>query len=63
MAALLVTIGTDGSKDWVETPDGQKFALGSVSVLSLVSTFSKKCTRCPPGHRRISEEGRGHVVG
>lgn len=41
MAALLVTIGTDGTKDWVETPDGQKFALGSVSVLTLVSTFAK----------------------
>jgi hypothetical protein len=41
MAELLVTIGTDGTKDWVETPDGQRFALGPVSVLSLVSAFSK----------------------
>lgn len=41
MAALLVTVGTNGTKDWVETPDGQRFALGSLSVLSLVSTFSK----------------------
>lgn len=37
MPSLLVTLGTDGSKDWVQTPDGQRFALGSVSVLSFVS--------------------------
>lgn len=41
MPSLLVTIGSDGTKDWVETPDGQKFALGPVSVLTLVSAFAK----------------------
>jgi hypothetical protein len=37
MPSLLVTVGTDGSKDWVKTPDGQRFALGPVSVLTLVT--------------------------
>lgn len=40
MASLLVTLGTNGSKDWVETPDGQKFALGPVSALTLVSKLT-----------------------
>jgi hypothetical protein len=34
---LLVTIGTDGATNWVRTPDGQKFNLGSVPVLSFVT--------------------------
>lgn len=37
MASLLVTVGTDGLKDWVQTPDGQRFSLGPVSVLSFVA--------------------------
>lgn len=41
MPSLLVTVGTDGSKDWVRTPDGQKFALGSVSVLGFVTKLSR----------------------
>src|SRR5262245_59832991 len=41
MASLLVTVGTDGSKDWVRTPDGQKYALGPVSVLTLLSRLSR----------------------
>jgi hypothetical protein len=41
MPSLLVTFGTDGSKDWVRTPEGQKFALGPVSVLTLVSRLSR----------------------
>lgn len=34
---LLVTLGTDGTTDWVRTPDGQKYNLGSVSALSFVT--------------------------
>lgn len=37
---LLVTLGTDGNTDWVRTPDGQKFSLGSVSVLSFVTRLA-----------------------
>lgn len=34
---LLVTIGTDGATNWVRTPDGQRFNLGSVPILSFVT--------------------------
>ena len=37
MPSVVVSVGTDGTKDWVQTPDGQKFGLGSVSVLSFVT--------------------------
>jgi|SRR5688572_3849265 len=37
MSSLLVTVGTDGLRDWVQTPDGQRFTLGPVSVLSFVA--------------------------
>jgi hypothetical protein len=33
----LVTIGTDGFVDYVQTPDGLKFNLGPVSVLKLIT--------------------------
>ncbi len=33
----LVTIGTDGVSDWVQTPDGQKLMLGPISVLKFVT--------------------------
>lgn len=39
---LLVTLGTDGNTDWVRTPDGQKFNLGSVSALSFVTKLALK---------------------
>lgn len=32
-----VTIGTDGNIDYVETPDGVRYALGTTSVLQLIS--------------------------
>lgn len=34
--AVLVTIGTDGVTDWVQTPDGLKYNLGPVSALRFV---------------------------
>jgi len=37
----LVTVGTDGFRDFVELPDGRTFNLGSVSVLKLVTTLVK----------------------
>lgn len=37
---LLITIGTDGATNWVRTPDGQRFNLGSVSVLSFVTKLA-----------------------
>lgn len=33
----LVTIGTDGLSDWVQTPDGVKHMLGPISVLKFVT--------------------------
>lgn len=32
-----VTVGTDGNIDYVETPDGVRYALGTTSVLQLIS--------------------------
>ena len=37
----LVTIGTDGFVDYVQVPDGQKFMLGPVSVLRLITGVTK----------------------
>lgn len=37
---LLITIGTDGATNWVKTPDGQRYNLGSVSVLSFVTKLA-----------------------
>ena len=36
----LVTIGSDGPTDWVRTPDGQRFNLGQVSVLSFITKLT-----------------------
>jgi len=35
----LVTVGTDGFRDFVDLPDGRSFNLGSVSVLKLVTSL------------------------
>lgn len=40
MSKILVTIGTDGIKDWVKTPNGRKFALGEHSILSFVTKLT-----------------------
>ncbi len=37
---LLVTLGTDGTTNWVRTPDGQRFNLGSVSALAFVTKLA-----------------------
>lgn len=34
-----VTLATDGLVDYIETPEGQRYTLGPVSVLKVVSTF------------------------
>jgi hypothetical protein len=41
MPFLLVTVGTDVGTNWVRLPDGQKFNLGSMSVLSFVTKLAK----------------------
>lgn len=43
----LVTIGTDGVVDYIQTPDGQRHMLGPVSVLKLVAgaVSSKRVAR------------------
>jgi hypothetical protein len=40
MGRLLVTVGSDGVTDWVSMPDGQRFNLGPVSVLSFVGKLA-----------------------
>jgi len=40
--AVLVTIGTDGVTDWVQTPDGLKYNLGPVSALRFVAGLVPK---------------------
>lgn len=37
---LLVTVGTDGYTNWVKTPDGQRFNLGTISVLKFISKLT-----------------------
>jgi hypothetical protein len=37
----MVTFGTDGFVDFVQMPDGQKYTLGPVSVLKLVSNLTR----------------------
>jgi hypothetical protein len=37
----MVTLGTDGNVDYVQIPTGQKFSLGPVSVLHLISKLSR----------------------
>lgn len=38
--SLLVTIGSDSATHWVKTPDGHRFNLGPVSVLSFVTKLA-----------------------
>ncbi len=44
MGRLLVTLGTDGTTDWVRTPDGYKFNLGPVSALNFVLGLAPRGT-------------------
>jgi hypothetical protein len=37
----MVTVGTDGVVDYVQVPDGQKYMLGPVSVLRLITGVAK----------------------
>lgn len=58
-ARLLVTIGTDRATNWVKTPDGQRFNLGPVSVLSFVTKLvlggNREARRALDGHLRGEE--------
>lgn len=36
----LITVGTDGFVDYVQVPDGQKYMLGPVSVLKLITRLA-----------------------
>ena len=44
--AKLVTVATDGFRDYVTLPDGREINLGSVSVLKLVSSLVHGVSRC-----------------
>ena len=57
MASVLVTVGTDGIKDWVRTPDGQRFALGPVSVLSFVAKLVPSARVAQKALHRFLESG------
>lgn len=45
MARVLVTVGTENNLDWVQTPDGQKFTLGPVSVAKFLAALSSHTPR------------------
>jgi hypothetical protein len=40
MARVLVTIGTDGLRDWVRLPEGQSFGLGTLSALKFIAELA-----------------------
>jgi hypothetical protein len=44
--AKLVTVATDGFRDYVALPDGRQINLGSVSVLKLVTALVRGVNRC-----------------
>jgi len=44
--AKLVTVSTDGFRDYATLPDGRELNLGSVSVLKLVATLVRGVNRC-----------------
>jgi hypothetical protein len=46
MSTALVTVATDGFRDYVELPDGRTLNLGSVSVLKLVATLVQSAKLC-----------------
>lgn len=46
MASTLITIATDGFRDYVDLPDGRQINLGSVSVLKLVTSLVRGSTTC-----------------
>jgi hypothetical protein len=60
-SSLLVTIGTDGLKDWVQTPDGQKFSLGSVSVLSFVAKLVRSTNAAQKALSQFLKRGEALV--
>ena len=40
MARLLVTLGSEHNMDWVQTPDGQKFSLGTCSPAKFLAALT-----------------------
>jgi len=46
MPRSLVTVATDGFRDYVELPDGRTINLGSVSVLKLVASLVRSTSLC-----------------
>lgn len=61
-SSLLVTVGTDGSKDWVQTPDGQKFSLGPVSVLSFVAKLVRSTKAAQTALHQFLKRGQALVT-
>lgn len=61
-SSLLVTIGTDGLKDWVQTPDGQKFSLGPVSVLSFVAKLVRSSKASQKALEQFLKRGEALVT-
>lgn len=57
MASVLVILGTNGTKDWIQLPDGQRFNLGPLSVLSFVSKLAKNSRVAKQTLDRYLKEG------
>lgn len=61
MSKSLVTVGTDGFRDYVEISDGRTLNLGSVSVLKLVATLVKSPALCRLALDTFLREGRATI--
>lgn len=58
MPRSLVTIATDGFRDFVELPDGRTLNLGSVSVLNFVTKLVSSSSLCKLALDSFLKEGR-----
>ena len=54
----LVTVATDGFRDYVDLPDGRQVNLGSVSVLKLITSLVKGDTFCRRALDAFLKKGR-----
>jgi len=63
MARSLVTVATDGFRDYVELPDGRTLNLGSVSVLKLITSLVPSSSMCKRALDTFLKDGRTVIEG
>lgn len=59
----LVTVATDGFRDYVELPDGRTLNLGSVSVLKLITSLVPSVSMCRRALDTFLQDGRAVIKG